>query len=76
MRYIISDTGEGMEAGSPEELVRLLHRGSRAPARDDAHWMAEASERYLLQTGLRVRHDTAVRFISDLIHHGMIRVEN
>ena len=53
--------------GTAEEVVRELHKGSRAQAKDDETWMAEASQRVMTQSGHVVRTDTAEHFVDDLL---------
>jgi hypothetical protein len=60
--------------GSSTDLVKLLHKGSRAQAKDDATWMMEAAGRFRLMTGIPIRYDTSDNFIDDLIQHDMLNV--
>lgn len=57
----------GNYSGTAIDLVRNLHKGSRAQALDDQTWMVETAQRITLQNGTLVRHDTAEHFIDDLM---------
>lgn len=54
------------------QLVRQLHRASRAGAPTDSKWMLQVSLRASLVDGAFIRYDTAENFIADLIDWGFI----
>lgn len=64
---------EGL-AGTAEDIVRNLHKGSRAQCATDAEWMVETADRCRLQDGGKVRDDTAEHFVDDLISHNLLHL--
>ncbi len=54
-------------AGSASAIVGGLHKGSRAPAKNDHAWMVEAAGRIKMLTGHAVRSDSAENFLDDVI---------
>ena len=56
-----------------EEIIRNLHKESRAQCKDDETWMAETADRCRLQDGGKIRHDTPEHFVDDLIDHDLLQ---
>lgn len=58
--------------GTATEIVRQLHKGSRAPAATDQEFMEDVARRASLMSSLTVRTDSPDNFITDLIEHNML----
>lgn len=54
------------------EIVRDLHKSSRAPCVDDKTWMVETATRCLVGNGVTVRSDTAEHFVDDLLANNLL----
>lgn len=76
-RYLVKDPADGqyvVDAASPEDLVKKLHRASHAPTADDATWMHQVSDRTMTQSGDKLRYDTAENFVADLMKFGFVEI--
>ena len=70
-------TNDGIElrGGTPEEIVRELHKMSRAPCATDAEFMHQMAGRVALQTGKRISAATAAEFVRSLVAVGLLTEE-
>lgn len=64
--------GEYLNGSTPTELVRELHKMSRAPCPTDTEFMRQMAARAGLQTGKRVSCATAEEFIGCLLAVGLL----
>lgn len=64
--------GEELTGRTPAELVRELHKMSRAPCVTDAEFMRQMAARAGLQTGKRVSCATPEEFIGSLVAVGLL----
>ena len=64
--------GEVLRGGTPEELVRELHKMSRSPCATDAEFMRQMAARAALQTGKRISCANAEEFIGCLLAVGLL----
>jgi hypothetical protein len=68
----LADGGK-LSIGTPAEMVRELHNGSLFDSHGtDAAYMKRFAERYKIQNGSQIRHDTPENFIADLRESGYI----
>ena len=58
--------------GTAKEVVAKLHKGSRAPSKDDTTWMAECAHRVKVIGGPDIRHDTAEHFLDDVVSYNLL----
>ena len=59
--------------GTAEQLVRLLHKASRAPCKTDEDWMKEFAGRVrLMRGGKSISTDTAEAFVAAIIKLNLI----
>jgi hypothetical protein len=72
--YIVGD--DRIEAVSVTQLVHRMHQTSFAPAADDRAFMRQVANRVKLQSGARVRSNTAKNFVADMVSAGMIKIES
>lgn len=66
-RYNVNDF-----TGTAEEVIRHLHKSSRAPAKDDQTWMEETSRRAALAFNVKLRYDTPDHFMEDATSTGCL----
>ena len=59
-------------AGSAEELIHYLHKGSRARAPSDQDVMVQAAQRLELATGQKVRTGDPEDFVDDLVELDLV----
>lgn len=67
-------TNDGIElrGQTPEELLRELHKTSRAPCATDAEFMHQMAGRAALQTGKRISARSVDEFIRSLVAAGIL----
>jgi glyoxylate carboligase len=73
--YIIASSRIKVHADTPEQLVRYMHGVSRTQAADDVAYMMDVADRTILQSGGKIRSDTAAHFVDDLVEAGMIGID-
>ena len=64
--------GEELSGRTPAELVRELHKMSRAPCPTDAEFMRQMAARAGLQTGKRVSCANPEEFVGCLLAVGLL----
>ncbi len=57
----------GIRSTAAANIIRELHRGSRAPAADDQSWMREVAARIFLLSKQTIRVNTPEAFLDDII---------
>lgn len=60
--------------GSAADVVRDLHKSSRAPSVDDRTWMQETAGRVELMNGIPIRTDSPEHFLDDLVSCNLLHV--
>lgn len=66
--------GATIEASTAKDLVSAMHAQSEAPAKTDADWMVEVSNRMRVMTGDVIDATDADRFVQGLIDAGILKI--
>lgn len=66
--------GQVVTVKTADELVTIMHAGSRTPAADDKAYMLDVSDRTVLQNGGKIRTNSPEAFVNDLVFHGFLKV--
>lgn len=67
--------GSTLVAGSPTELVGLMHAVSWSQSKDDQDFMRSLADRLIVQSSIEVRFDTADHLVEDLLKYGVLTAE-
>jgi hypothetical protein len=67
--------GQRVTVATAQELVGIMHANSRTPAADDKAYMMDVSDRTVLQSGDKIRFDSAEAFVNDLLKYELLQLE-
>jgi ABC-type glutathione transport system ATPase component len=64
--------GQQLTGDTPEAIVTALHDLAFEREASDQAYMLETARLVMLQSGERIRHDTAENFVADLLRVGLL----
>lgn len=67
---------EKIEASSPEEFLKKMHKSAHTPSPSDQEFMVDVARRCKLQTGDVISSSNAADFLADLVAADYVVEEN